>query len=166
MSLLNISSKIFALTAAALLIAAGAPAVAADNATATASANIITPIAVTSSQNLMFGNLLAGSGGTVTVSPLDARSKSGGVTLLSGTSPKAAHFHVTADTTGGATYAVAYTKTDLSGPGPALALSAITPDVTPTSGDADIKVGATITIASGQTAGTYSGSVTATATYN
>ena len=165
MSRSNVSSKLFALTAVAMLSLA-APAFAADNATATASANIITPIAVTSDQNLVFGNLLAGSGGTVTVSPLDARSKSGGVTLLSGTSPKAAHFHVAADTTGGATYAVAYTKTDLSGPGPALALSAITPDVTPTSGDADIKVGATITIASGQAAGTYSGSVTATATYN
>jgi hypothetical protein len=73
---------------------------------------------------------------------------------------------VAADTTGAATYAVAYTKTDLSGPGPALALSAITADVSPTSGDADIKVGATIPLASGQTAGTYSGSVTATATYN
>jgi hypothetical protein len=45
-------------------------------------------------------------------------------------------------------------------------LSAITADVAPTSGDADIKVGATITLASGQTAGAYSGSVTATATYN
>jgi hypothetical protein len=164
MSRSSSSSKIFALTAAALLAAAAAPALAADNATATASANVITPIAVTSDQNLVFGNLLAGAGGTVTVSPLDARAKSGGVTLLSGTAPKAAHFHVTADTTGGATYAIAYTKTDLSGP--ALALSAITPDVTPTSGNADIKVGATITIASRQAAGVYSGSVTATATYN
>jgi len=166
MSRSSSSSKIFALTAAALLAGVAAPALAADNATATASANVITPIAVTSDQNLVFGNLLAGTGGTVTVSPLDARAKTGGVTLLSGTAPKAAHFHVTADTTGGATYAIAYTKTDLSGPGPALALSAITPDVTPTSGNADIKVGATITIASGQAAGVYSGSVTATATYN
>jgi FtsH-binding integral membrane protein len=165
MSLSHASSKMFALTAVTLLFAAGA-AHAADNATATASANIITPIAVTSSQNLVFGNLLAGTGGAVTVSPLDARTKSGGVTLLTGTTPTAAHFHVAADTTGGATYAVAYTKTDLSGPGPALVLSAITADVAPTSGDADIKVGATITLASGQTAGTYSGSVTATATYN
>ena len=156
----------FALTAAVLVFGAARPALAADNATATASANIITPLAVTSSQNLAFGNILAGTGGTVTVAPTGARAKSGGVTLLAGTSPTAAQFHVTADTTGGATYTMSYSKTDLAGPGPALALSAITPDVTPTSGSADIKVGATITIASGQTPGTYTGSITATATYN
>lgn len=158
--------KLFALTATTLMIGAAAQAHAADNATATASANIITPLAVTSSQNLAFGNILAGTGGTVTVAPTGARSGSGGVTLLTGTTPTAAKFRVVGDTTGGATYAVTYSKTDLSGPGAALALSAITPDVTPTSGSADINVGATITIASGQTPGTYTGSLTATATYN
>lgn len=158
--------RISALAAGAVLLIAGAPAMAADNATATASANIIAPLAVTSTQNLAFGNILAGTGGTVTISPTDARTKGGGVTLLAGATPTAAHFHVVGDTTGGATYAVTYSKADLAGPGPSLALSAITPDVTPTSGTADIKVGATITIASGQTAGTYTGSVTATATYN
>ena len=45
-------------------------------------------------------------------------------------------------------------------------LSAITPDSTPTTGNANIKVGATITVASGQTPGTYTGSLTATATYD
>ncbi|HEY8004590.1 MAG TPA: DUF4402 domain-containing protein, partial [Phenylobacterium sp.] len=137
--------KLLVASAALAILGAAAPAFAADNATATATANIITPIAVTSDQNLVFGNVLAGSGGTVTIAPNDGRT--GTVTLLSGTSPKAAHFHVAADTTGGATYAVGYTKADLAGPGPSLVVSAITPDTTPTSGNADIKVGATITIA-------------------
>jgi len=156
--------KLLAASAALTFLGLAAPAFAADNATATATANIITPLAVTSDQNLVFGNMLAGGGGTVTVAPNDART--GTVTLLSGTTPTAAHFKVVGDTTGGATYAVAYTKVDLAGPGPALAISAITPDVTPTSGTANIKVGATITIAAAQAPGVYTGSLTATATYN
>lgn len=159
--------KILAAGAALTVLAVAGSAFAADNATATATANIITPITVTSSQNLVFGNMLAGTGGTVTVSPLGVRSVTGGVTGLTGVTPLAAHFAVVADTNGAATYAVTYTKVDLTGAGPALVLSAITPDITPTSGNApSIKVGATITVASAQTPGTYTGSLTATATYN
>ena len=158
--------KLLGAAAALALIGAAAPAFAADNATATANANIITPLTVTSDQNLVFGNILAGTGGTVVVAPNDGRTKTGGVTLLGGTTATAAHFHVAADTTGGATYTVAYTKVDLTGPGTAMAISAITPDnATPSGTSVDLKVGATITVASGQTPGVYAGSITATATY-
>jgi Mat/Ecp fimbriae major subunit len=157
-------NKLLGAAVATLALSGASAAFAADNATATATANVITPLSVTSDQNLVFGNLLAGTGGTVTVSPTNVRT--GTVTLLAGVAPLAAHFHVVGDTTGGATYAVTYGKTDLAGPGASLVLSAITADSAPTTGTADIKVGATITIANGQAAGTYLGSLTATATYN
>ena len=144
----------------------GAPAFAADNATATASVNVITPISVTKTQDLVFGNILAGTGGTVVVGTTDNRTFTGGVTLLSGTTAKSAKFDVVADTTGGASYQMSYSKVDLTGPGTPIAISAITPSVTGSqSGNKTIAVGATITVASGQTPGAYSGSVTATATY-
>ncbi|MDB5451853.1 MAG: hypothetical protein JWO33_431 [Caulobacteraceae bacterium] len=162
----TIMHKLLVGAAALAILAVGTQAFAADNATATATANIVTPISVTSDQNLIFGNLLAGTGGTVVVSPLDARTKTGGITLLTGVAPKAAHFAIVADTNGGATYVVSYTKTDLTGAGPDLVISAITSDTAPTSGNASTKVGATITVASAQAPGTYTGSLTATAVYN
>jgi hypothetical protein len=152
--------------AAIALGLAAAPAFAADNATATASANIVTPISVSKTQDLVFGNVLAGTGGSVTVGTTDNRSFSGGVTLLSGTAPRSASFSIAADTIGGATYQMSYSKVDLSGPGAAMAISNITPSLTGVlSGNQTIAVGATITVASGQTPGAYSGSITATATY-
>jgi hypothetical protein len=47
-----------------------------------------------------------------------------------------------------------------------MALVLGTPDSAPTSGTHDTSIGGTITVADGQAAGTYVGSVTATATYN
>ena len=159
--------NLFTSAAIALGLAAmAAPAFAADNATATASANIVTPVSVTKTQDLVFGNVLAGTGGTVTVGTSDNRSSTGGVTLLSGTTPRSASFSVVADTIGGATYQMGYSKVDLTGPGAPMAISGITPSASGSlSGNHTIAVGATITVASGQTPGAYSGSITATATY-
>lgn len=157
----------FIVGAAALLLAGVATqAMADDNATATATANIITPIAVTKTQDLAFGNILAGSGGDVTVNSDDTTGVTGGVTLLTGSPVTAAHFHVVGDTNGGATYHVDYTKTNLTSGVNSMILVLGLPDTTPTSGTHDTKIGGTITVANAQAPGTYTGSVTATATYN
>lgn len=154
-----------------------------SSATATASARIIEPMAVSKTRDMQFGNFVANSGGTVTVAPASgARTKSGSVVLLAGTAPAAAQFAVTADDAGGATYRVVFTKTDLTDGTNTLEISDI--DVTSggvdvlasagtggtgtslvLTGDKTLDVGATIDIGASDAPGAYAGSITATATY-
>ena len=158
--------KLIAGAAALALIAVAAPAFAADNDTATAPANIITPIAVTKTQDLVFGNILAGTGGSVTVAADGSLSSTGGVTLLAGTASSAAHFHIVGDTTGGATYHVNYSKTNMISGANSMTLTLGAPDSAPTSGTHDTSIGGTIAVGNAQAPGVYTGSVTATAAYD
>jgi hypothetical protein len=52
------------------------------SATATASATIITPIAISKTVDMNFGNIaVSGTGGTVVLAPAGTRTSTGGVTL-------------------------------------------------------------------------------------
>ena len=130
-------------------------------ATATASSTIVTPIGITKTVDMNFGNVAVNSttAGTVVLTPEGTREKTGGVTLpaTKGT-VTAAQFNVTgAD---GYTFAITL-PTDITisnGAGGSMIVNNFisTPDGTGTiSGDTPIKVGATLNVAAGQVAGTY-----------
>lgn len=167
---------VIALGAAALSGAASA----ANNASASATANIVTPIAITKSVDLVFGNFYAGAtAGTVAVNTDNARTVSGGVlTAIGGATPAAAKFDVTG--TAAATYSISYASgVTLTGPGAPMALTQVS-DLTAAGGASglvasgtlsaggaqSIYIGGTLAVAANQVAGAYTGSITATVDYN
>ncbi|MEK9802818.1 MAG: DUF4402 domain-containing protein, partial [Curvibacter sp.] len=86
---------------AAMVMAGGAWA--ADNATATATANVVTPISVAKNTDMSFGKFYAsGTAGTVTLSTKSERSATDGATLVTTSSGTAAVFTVTG--TGNSTF--------------------------------------------------------------
>lgn len=167
------------------LLAAGGmnAAMAANNATASATAVVLVPISVVKTTDLSFGRLVAGNG-TVTLDTAGARSKSGGTALPTGGTSTAALFTVTGDTTN--TFGISYTgsSTVLTDGTPAddMAVTFVSEAVgtaspTPVSsgqaatgtlvaGNAYIYVGATLAVGAAQPAGTYTGTVAVTVDYN
>lgn len=177
--------SLLALSALALLGAASMRAAQAlDNATASATAVVLQPIAVTKSADLVFGNVVAGNG-DVTVATDGTRTKTGTTVLPTGVSPAAARFDVTG--TGSNTFSIDYTGSDTvltDASSNTMAVDWITEAVgttTPTgktdptsdattgtlnSGAAYIYVGGKLTVGGAQVAGTYSGVVKVTVAYN
>ncbi len=179
------TSQYLAIASAAALIAvlASGPALAANNATASATAVVLVPISVAKTTDLSFGRLVAGNG-TVTLDTSGARTKTGTAALPTGASSTAALFTVTGDTTN--TFSISYTgsSTVLTNGTPAddMAVSFVSEAVgtaaptgvtsgqastgTLVSGNAYIYVGATLVVGASQNAGTYTGSVAVTVDYN
>lgn len=131
-------------------------------ASATASATIVTPIAITKDVDMNFGNLAVNaSTGTVVLTPGGARSATGGVSFLAASpgTVTAASFTVTG--LAGATYSITL-------PSAALTISSgannmtvdtwssnPTPTGTLTGGTETLTVGATLHVGASQAAGTY-----------
>lgn len=172
------TSNGFKLAVMALALCGAGSAMAAT-ATATSTSTVITPIAITNTANLSFGNIAGGgTAGTVTVSPNGTRAVTGG-TVTAGGSPTAAQFSVTGQS--GLTYAI-----DLSGTSATLSdggsnsmaftsisdttASAITTgnatSGTLTGGAQTIYVGGALTVGANQAAGTYSGTINVAVNYN
>ena len=162
----------------ATVLSGGASA--ANNASATATATVVTPIAITKAVDLVFGSFYPGASiGTVDVNTNGTRSVSGGVTSASGgATPSAAKFDVTGQ--GSATYTIAYASgVTLTGPGSPMALTQIS-DLTGAGGAAtlvaagaltaggtqSIYIGGSLAVGANQTAGAYSGNISATVVYN
>ncbi|KQW02880.1 hypothetical protein ASC87_00560 [Rhizobacter sp. Root1221] len=133
---------------------------------------MVAPIAISNTAGLVFGKFSAGSGGTVVMSTASVRSKSGGVVLLTGTAGSAAAFDVTGDAA--ATYAITLpgsatvthtdTLTTMS-----LGTFVSNPSATGTlsgGGAQTVNVGATLTVANAQLAGSYSGTYSVSVEYN
>lgn len=156
---------------------------AADNATATATAVVLQPIAVAKGADLVFGNVVEGNG-DVTLATDGTRTKTGTTGLPTGVAGAAARFDVTG--TGNNTFAIDYTGSDntLSDGTNTMAVDWIT-EVTATavptgktdpssdatagtlaSGAAYIYVGGKLTVGAGQVAGTYTGTIKVTVAYN
>ena len=145
------------------------------SATANASAYVITPISITKTLDMNFGNLAvsASTGGTVVLSTAGARTATGGVTLPSTTGTvTAATFTVTGE--GSYTYDItlpssAVTLTD--GAGHSMTVNAFTSDPTAlagalTAGSQTLYVGATLNVAAGQASGNYTTATPFTVTVN
>lgn len=153
----------------------------AAEATATSTATVITPIAITAPANLVFGSFAPGAGGSVTVSTSGARTATGAILSTVGNTPSAAKFNVTGD--GSSTYSIAIA------PSASLSDGATTPNTmtlatfsdltagnvtsgnvtsgTLTTGAQSIYVGGTLTVAAAQAASTaYAGTVAVTVEYN
>lgn len=129
---------------------------------------------ITNTVGLAFGSFAAGTGGTVTVSTAGARTKTGGVLLVTST-VNAASFNVTR-VSGGCrqTYTITLppngTVTLTSGPNSMAVNNFVSnpsgsgrlqrPSCTQT-----LRVGATLTVASGQPVGNYNGTFTVIAVF-
>ena len=167
----------------ALLASVGVGAHAANNDSATATAVVLIPIAVSKTTDMNFGNVVEGNG-TVTLNTDGSRSISGGTPLVAfGSSPTAALFHVTGDTS--QTFAITYpgTSTQLINGANNMAFTycaevkaTATPSATScpaapstgalTSGNAYVYVGGTVVVGAGQVPGTYAGTVVVSVDYN
>ncbi|RZJ10619.1 MAG: DUF4402 domain-containing protein [Rubrivivax sp.] len=182
------SSHVRSLSALGVLLLLGTAGMrtvqAADNASASATAVVLQPIAVSKNADLVFGNVVIGNG-DVTVATDGTRTRSGTTALPTGVTPVAARFDVTGS--GNNTFAVSYVGsdtvlTDLSANTMAVdwiveVVGTATPtgktDATtdPTTGTlnagaAFIFVGGKLTVGVAQPAGTYTGSVVVTVAYN
>ena len=144
-----------------VMVAFSANTFAQVSATATATATIVSPIAIAKTVDMNFGNVAASAAlGTVVLDPAGARSFTGGVTLpaTAGT-VTAASFTVTG--TPGYTYAItlpAVALTITSG-GPSMTVDTWTSNPTPTgtlvAGTSTLTVGATLHVGANQAAGVY-----------
>jgi hypothetical protein len=131
------------------------------NASATASATILAGISITKSQDMNFGRLNPGSGGgTVVLSTAGVVTPSGDVTKLAGVTPTAATFSVAGET--GYTFSITLPTTDYiinDGNSHEMTVNLFTSDPASTGtiagGGTTLKVGATLTIATGQISGIY-----------
>ena len=128
---------------------------------APASATIVTPISISITADMNFGNIAVGStGGTVILTPAGSRSATGGITLpaIIGT-VSAASFTVSGSQS--YTYVITLPSTlDVTHGSDIMTLSTFTstPSATGTLGSGGtqtLNVGATITVAGTQPAGTY-----------
>jgi hypothetical protein len=142
-------------------------------ASANVSATIVTPISITKTYDLNFGNIApSSSGGEVVIDPAGSRSASGGVTLP-GTvgTVAAASFHVTG--TPNYSYSITLPSVPLTissgGDNMTVNVFASEPAVTGTldaSGSQTINVGATLHVVGSQTPGFYASGTPFTVTVN
>ena len=131
-------------------------------ATASTTAIIITPIAITKTVDMNFGNIAVSPtlGGTVVLPTAGSRTLTGGVTLpvVTGT-VTAASFTVTGE--GSSTYSITLPSSAITLTGPSGTMTVqnfvSTPSSTGalTSGSQQVKVGATLNVSAAQAAGTY-----------
>jgi hypothetical protein len=144
------------------------------SATATASANIITPIQIVKGADLYFGNIVAGtSTGTVTVNTEGNRTGTGGVILPTATPGTITAAKFTVSGLPNATYAISLptsTTISISGGSASMTITQFTSNPNAsgilTGGSQDFYVGGTLNVGANQTAGTYTGEFNVTVAYN
>jgi hypothetical protein len=142
------------------------------SATATATATIVTPIAIVNASNMNFGNVAVGAvAGTVILAPAGTRTAGGGVTLPAAAGTvSAATFTVTG--TSGATYSITLPSaaTTITSGGNTMTVNAFTSTPTPTGtltgGTETLRVGATLNVGASQPAGLYVSGTPFTVTVN
>lgn len=149
---------------------------AAVNDVADSSATVVTPIAITKTQDMAFGEFSAGTGGTVVLTTAGAASETGDVVLTGSATTTAAQFTVTGQTD--ATFSIGVADNDLTHTDLATTMALATVhDLDGSTGDSPasgtlalgtqtLYVGGTLTVAADQLPGVYSGTVTATVNYN
>lgn len=161
---------IFAASVAAAAFATPAAAAPGDTATTsgTATAEIVAPIAITHTTGaaLDFGIMTAGTGGTVVVTTAGVGTPTGDVVLISGSANSADAFSVTGDAS--RTFTIVTTDGSVTSGTNSMdfTTNAAATGTLSAAGAASFSVGGTLTVASGQAAGSYTGSYDATVTYN
>jgi len=164
--------KLSTIFAGALFVVGFSSAYAQSTASAEASARIVSPLQITKTADLKFGNVAAGpAAGTVDMAITDVRTATGGVTLISaGNVSNAAAFDIIGAPD--ATFTISLPSTILiasgandmqvdnfvSSLGATSALDAL--------GASALKVGATLNVDANQPVGLYTGSFDVTVAYN
>jgi hypothetical protein len=164
-------TKFFALAIG--LIAISASTFAQVSATATASATIITPITITKTTDLNFGNIAVNATpGTVVIDPAGTRTVTGGCTLPTtvGTVAAAA-FTVSGVATSTYSITLPAGATTITSGANTMTVDTWTSSPTPTgtldgTGNQTLSVGATLNVAGSQAAGTYTSATPFTVTVN
>jgi hypothetical protein len=126
---------------------------------------------ITTTANLSYGRFLAAGGGSIILTPAGARSKTGGVVLLSGGTVSAASFSLTETGAGKALHWTTITlpsSATLSSGGATMTLTNFTSNPANTFTGLTqtvLTVGATLTVGPNQAPGNYSGSFAVTVNY-
>ncbi|MCJ7449730.1 MAG: DUF4402 domain-containing protein [Bacteroidales bacterium] len=150
--------KFFALTV--VMLAFAASSFAQSSATASATATILTPIAISNTVDMDFGNL-AGSvtPGTCVLATDNSRTPAGGVTIMAGGTPTAASFTVTGAADAVYTITLPGGATTVSNGTNTMTIdtwvSSPTPTGTLTLGTSTLLVGATLNVGISQAGGVY-----------
>ena len=162
-----------ALAVAALVLTGVTEAADAATRAANGRARTLRPIALNNTRALDFGTLITGAtAGTVTINPrTDARTRTGGLTLIGGGTPGAARFTASGTPAVNAfiTIGAAPVLTRVSGT-ETMAVSNMTLNGArtrriPASGILDVRVGGRLNVAANQRDGLYSGSFNLTVDY-
>jgi hypothetical protein len=137
-----------------------------------AAAFVHAKVTLTTNRQLVFGRFVAGAGGTIVVSPTGARSRTGGVALVSstgGSAPSSASFTYSDNSAPKASAACVITlpadgSVTLSSGTNKMTLRTFTSTPAATGGALSggtltVTVGATLTVGANQASGNYSGSV-------
>ena len=170
----NMNINVFKFSACAIfMLALGTKASAQASASATATATIVTPITITKTSDMNFGNVAvqAATGGTVVMTPAGARSATSGVTLP-GTPGTVSAASFTVNGQAGYTYAIslptAVTLTDAASNQMTVNGFTSTPTATGTltAGTDILNVGGTLNVTAGQTPGVYTSATPFTVTVN
>jgi hypothetical protein len=144
------------------------------SATANASATIVTPISISKTVDMNFGNVAVqtATGGTVVMTPAGVRSATGGVTLPTTVGTVAAAVF-TVSGQGNYTYAITLPSTDLTitNGSSTMAVNTFTSNPSPTGtlsagGTQTLSVGATLNVSAAQAAGLYTSASPFTVTVN
>jgi hypothetical protein len=145
----------------------------AAQATASATAEVMTPISISKTADLRFGKFSALTGGTVVVTAAGARSATGAVVLSSTNAGGAASFTVSGDAN--ATYAITLPNSATIEHGTdntkTMSIGTFTSNPSGTGtlsggGSQTLTVGATLTVGNAQTTGSYSGTFDVSVEYN
>ena len=179
---MNTKMSKLALAIGALVMAGGAMAVDTQEATASATATVITPLTIANNTALIFGSIAQNKGlaGTVVVTPASGRSTTGGALLPAvGTAGAAATFTVTGEGTSAYTITLPTTDLVLNGTVASTTMMMNTFTVaegavgtvlgttgTLDGGTGNLNVGATLVMTAAQSSGTYTGSFPVTVAYN
>lgn len=166
----KLNTLVVALTAVTLASYASAAQNTAST-SANATARIVTPISISKTTDLNFGDVVAsGSVGTVVVSTAGARSSTGGASLGNGTSVSAAAFTVGGQAN--ATYSITLpaSATVTSGAN-SMTVDTFTSNPSGTGnlgagGSQTLNVGGTLNVGASQATGSYTGTFSVTVTYN
>lgn len=162
----------FLIILAAAVVVVTAP-VEAANRNAVVRTRTLQPLVLTNTRPLDFGTMIIGTtaGTAVVNATTDARTRSGGVTLIGGGAPGAARFTLRGTPAINAVITIGPlpTLTHVAGPETlrvtALRLNGAATRRIPASGSLDVRIGGTLAVAARQRDGLYTGSFAVTVNY-
>ena len=165
MKKLVLAAGLLALTSGTAFAASGNT----STANGTATALVVAPIVLTHTSGavLNFGKFTVGAGGTVVVTPTGAGSTTSDVGFVPGSTTSADSFSIVGDPN--RSYSITTTGGNVSNGSKSMSFSTLASATSGTlgsTGSGSFTVGGTLTVTGTETAGAYTGTYSATVTYN